>query len=96
MLEGAGVVDILPNILALLGFAVIFFLVAIWRFKFNQREQQQPGVLALNFSITITKLGFSGRVPSVRSTFCCMRGYITSVFEYYSQLINIYRCSPPI
>jgi ABC-2 type transport system permease protein len=35
MLEGAGLVDILPNIVALLGFAVVFFLVAMWRFKFE-------------------------------------------------------------
>lgn len=35
MLYGADLVDILPNILALLGFATVFFLVAIWRFKFD-------------------------------------------------------------
>jgi ABC-2 type transport system permease protein len=35
MLEGAGLVDILPNIVALLGFAVVFFLTAMWRFKFD-------------------------------------------------------------
>jgi ABC-2 type transport system permease protein len=35
IIDGAGVVDILPNILVLLGFAVVFFLVAIWRFKFD-------------------------------------------------------------
>jgi ABC-2 type transport system permease protein len=35
ILYGAGFMDILPNILALLGFAVVFFLVAIWRFKFD-------------------------------------------------------------
>jgi len=35
MLDGAGLVDILPNIVALLGFAVLFFLVAMWRFKFD-------------------------------------------------------------
>jgi ABC-2 type transport system permease protein len=35
ILYGAGFVDILPNILALLGFAVVFFLVAMWRFKFD-------------------------------------------------------------
>jgi ABC-2 type transport system permease protein len=35
MLEGAGLVDILPNIVALLGFAVVFFLAAMWRFKFD-------------------------------------------------------------
>ncbi len=35
MLEGAGLLDLLPNILALLGFAAVFFLVAMWRFKFD-------------------------------------------------------------
>jgi ABC-2 type transport system permease protein len=35
MVDGAGLMDIGPNILALLGFAVVFFLVAIWRFKFD-------------------------------------------------------------
>jgi ABC-2 type transport system permease protein len=35
MLQGAGVVDILPNILALLGFGLIFFLVGLWRFKYE-------------------------------------------------------------
>jgi ABC-2 type transport system permease protein len=35
MLEGAGLVDILPNILALLVFSVIFLLLAMWRFKFD-------------------------------------------------------------
>jgi ABC-2 type transport system permease protein len=35
MLEGAGMRDIIPNILALLGFAAVFFTVAIWRFKFD-------------------------------------------------------------
>lgn len=32
---GSGVVDILPQIGALLGFAVLFFLVAMWQFKFD-------------------------------------------------------------
>jgi len=32
---GSGVADILPQIGALIGFAVLFFLVAIWRFKFE-------------------------------------------------------------
>jgi ABC-2 type transport system permease protein len=35
MLEGADMVDIVPNILALLGFVVVFFLGAMWRFKFE-------------------------------------------------------------
>ena len=35
ILKGAGLVNIVPNILALLGFAVVFFMVAIWRFKFD-------------------------------------------------------------
>jgi ABC-2 type transport system permease protein len=35
ILKGAGLVDIVPNILVLLGFAVVFFMVAIWRFKFD-------------------------------------------------------------
>ena len=35
MLKGAGLADISLNILALLGFAVVFFLVAMWRFKFE-------------------------------------------------------------
>jgi len=35
MNAGSGVVDILPQIGALVGFAVLFFLVAIWRFKFD-------------------------------------------------------------
>ena len=35
MLQGAGVVDILPNILTLFGFGVVFFLVGLWRFKYE-------------------------------------------------------------
>jgi len=35
ILFGAGFEDIIPNILALLGFAAIFLTVAIWRFKFD-------------------------------------------------------------
>jgi ABC-2 type transport system permease protein len=35
ILGGAGVADILPNILALLGFAVVFFLVGLWRFRYE-------------------------------------------------------------
>ena len=27
--------DILPNVLALLGFAVVFFLIGLWRFKYE-------------------------------------------------------------
>jgi ABC-2 type transport system permease protein len=33
--DGFGVVDILPRIAAVTGFAVVFFLVAIWRFRFE-------------------------------------------------------------
>ena len=35
IIEGAGLADILPNILILLGFATVFFLVAMWRFRFE-------------------------------------------------------------
>jgi ABC-2 type transport system permease protein len=35
MLGGAGVAEILPNILALLGFGVVFFLIGVWRFKYE-------------------------------------------------------------
>ena len=35
MLEGDGLMDILPNILALLGFAVFFFLLGLWRFRYE-------------------------------------------------------------
>jgi len=35
MIDGVGLVDILPNILALLGFGVVFFLVGLWRFKYE-------------------------------------------------------------
>jgi ABC-2 type transport system permease protein len=35
MAEGGGVGDVLPNIAALLGFAVVFFAAAMWRFKFE-------------------------------------------------------------
>jgi ABC-2 type transport system permease protein len=35
ILEGAGVVDVLPNILILLGFGVVFFLIGVWRFKYE-------------------------------------------------------------
>lgn len=35
VLGGAGVADILPNILALLGFGVFFFLIGLWRFKYE-------------------------------------------------------------
>lgn len=35
IIEGASLMEILPNIGVLLGFAVIFFLVAMWRFKFD-------------------------------------------------------------
>jgi ABC-2 type transport system permease protein len=35
ILEGAGVVDVLPNILILLGFGVVFFLIGVWRFRYE-------------------------------------------------------------
>ena len=35
MLEGGGLADIGPNILALLGFGVVFFLVGLWRFRYE-------------------------------------------------------------
>jgi ABC-type multidrug transport system permease subunit len=35
MLEGAGLVDILPNILALLGFALVSGLLALWRLRYE-------------------------------------------------------------
>jgi hypothetical protein len=35
MLTNAGLADILPNILALLGFGVVFFLVGLWRFRYE-------------------------------------------------------------
>jgi ABC-2 type transport system permease protein len=35
MLGGAGAADILPNIFALLGFGLVFFLVGLWRFRFE-------------------------------------------------------------
>jgi len=35
MLEGAGLADIWPNILVLLGFGVVFLLVGLWRFKYE-------------------------------------------------------------
>jgi len=35
MIEGAGLADLVPNILALCGIAAVFFLVAMWRFKFD-------------------------------------------------------------
>ncbi len=35
MIKGAGLADIGPNILALLGFGVVFFAVSMWRFKFD-------------------------------------------------------------
>jgi ABC-2 type transport system permease protein len=34
--EGAGVVDVLPEIGILLAFSAVFFLIAIWRFRFEQ------------------------------------------------------------
>jgi ABC-2 type transport system permease protein len=35
MLGGAGVADIWPNILVLLGFGLVFFLLGLWRFRFE-------------------------------------------------------------
>jgi ABC-2 type transport system permease protein len=35
ILEGAGVVDVLPNTFILLGFGVVFFLIGLWRFKYE-------------------------------------------------------------
>jgi ABC-2 type transport system permease protein len=35
MIDGAGLVDILPNVLALLGFGVVFFLLGLWRFRYE-------------------------------------------------------------
>jgi ABC-2 type transport system permease protein len=35
MLNGGGLEDILPNMLALLGFGVVFFLIGLWRFKYE-------------------------------------------------------------
>jgi hypothetical protein len=35
MNEGAGVVDVLPQIAILVGMAAIFFVIAVWRFRFD-------------------------------------------------------------
>ena len=35
MIEGYGLVDVLPQIAILLGMAALFFAIAIWRFKFE-------------------------------------------------------------
>ena len=35
MLNGGGLEDILPNMLALLGFGVVFFLIGVWRFRYE-------------------------------------------------------------
>jgi ABC-2 type transport system permease protein len=35
MLDGLGLVDVLVSIVALIGFAAVYFLVAMWRFKFE-------------------------------------------------------------
>jgi ABC-2 type transport system permease protein len=35
LLEGAGLADIWPNILILLGFGVVFFLIGLWRFRYE-------------------------------------------------------------
>jgi ABC-2 type transport system permease protein len=34
-LEGAGVVDLVPNMLALVGFGVVFFLTGVWRLRYE-------------------------------------------------------------
>jgi ABC-2 type transport system permease protein len=36
LLEGAGLADIWPNILILVGFGLVFFLVGLWRFRYEQ------------------------------------------------------------
>jgi ABC-2 type transport system permease protein len=35
LLDGAGLVDIWPNILILLGFGVVSLLVGLWRFRYE-------------------------------------------------------------
>ncbi len=35
MLQSGDLVDVLPNMLALLGFGVVFFLIGVWRFKYE-------------------------------------------------------------
>jgi ABC-type multidrug transport system permease subunit len=35
MNDGAGVVDVLPQIVILAGMAAIFFVIAVWRFRFD-------------------------------------------------------------
>jgi ABC-2 type transport system permease protein len=35
MLGGGGLADILPNMLALVGFGVVFFLIGVWQFKYE-------------------------------------------------------------
>jgi hypothetical protein len=35
MIDGADLVELLPNIAALLGFGVVFFLLGLWRFKYE-------------------------------------------------------------
>ena len=35
MLEGAGPAEILPNMLVLLGFGLVFFLIGVWRFRYE-------------------------------------------------------------
>jgi ABC-2 type transport system permease protein len=35
MLEGAGMAEILPNILVLFGFGIVFFLIGLWQFKYE-------------------------------------------------------------
>jgi ABC-2 type transport system permease protein len=38
MVRGQGLQEIMPHIAALLGFALLFFLIAIWRFDFTEQE----------------------------------------------------------
>jgi ABC-2 type transport system permease protein len=35
MIDGAGVVELLPNMLTLLGFGVVFFVIGLWRFRYE-------------------------------------------------------------
>jgi hypothetical protein len=43
MLLDEGLVDILPNVAALLGFAAIFFTLGLWRFRFVDQGKPLPG-----------------------------------------------------
>jgi ABC-type multidrug transport system permease subunit len=35
LLHNGNLVDVLPNMLALVGFGVVFFLIGVWRFKYE-------------------------------------------------------------